>query len=171
MKAKDYLDIEIRLLLIKYGKQACLKAFAGVLDHPPQLLELDIMKMRREITPPSTQTRTRTRTRTPPSFNINAIIEKNPSKESLLRKINSKFESKDFLPELKDVRRFFDRYKGTSPTFKSRAAAQPKLLELIASIEKEELEKLLIARSNLSSQSSLGLISDEILRQKRDRDQ
>ncbi|MBU0885468.1 MAG: hypothetical protein KKG42_18860, partial [Gammaproteobacteria bacterium] len=119
MKSKEILDAEICLLLLKYGEQACIKSLAGHLGRPAELLRLDILKFQSRSTRPSSQ-----KARQASAFRIDDLVAQYPTKAEALRKLNSRFESKEFLPELKDVRRFFDRHSGTAGALKSRGAAQ-----------------------------------------------
>lgn len=80
-----------------------------------------------------------------------------------MRQLCARFDNRTFLPELKDVKRFFDRHGRPATVWKSRALAQASLFRVLADASMSELKTLLAEEPVGSNVSSLGLISDEIL--------
>lgn len=161
MNRNDLLEIEINLLLLKYSKQAIIKALAKGLDTHEEILNLDIKNQleKLKLTQPARPKKVKT-------FEIEEIIKDHPEKKELLLKLNNRYENKTFLPELRDIKRFFDKHHRSTSTIKSRASAQAATFRMLAALDKAELKRLLDAPSISQSDSALGLISDQILGRK-----
>lgn len=162
MSPQEILDLEVSLLLIKYGKESLFKTIAKRLEIDEAILnnELQILLNSKSFS--------KNKKRNPPKpFAIDSVIKGKEEKSNYLRQLFSRFENKTFLPELKDVKRFFDRYEMSAP--KSRLLAKAHLFKFLAELEISELEKLLDQKTtSIRESSALGLISDEILRRKKD---
>jgi hypothetical protein len=156
MISSNYLEYEVALLLAKYGKNAVLHALATKMQLSQEQLELVLKEM------PSKKPGSRRPT--PPLESIDQIIQEHPEKASFLRALQRRFQSRTFLPELRDVRRFFERHSRNVATLKSRADSSPRLFQLLAELDLPELEALCLAEQE-GGYSSLGVIADEILRQ------
>lgn len=154
----QFLDYEIILLLAKHGERPVLNALAKRLGISPQRLydQLnEITKLQINKAKPRKQ----------PNISrvVDYIAEKHPDKASNLRLLLEQFQDKTFLPELRDIKRFFERHGRPLDGIKSRAEAGPRLFELLATLETRDLEGL-YEGANKKGPSSLGLISDQIMR-------
>jgi hypothetical protein len=96
-------------------------------------------------------------------FSLAPLLVGREEKADTLKLLQARFENKTFLPELKDVKRFFDRHERHTPTFKSRLSAQAPLFTILADVDLATLKKLLTESPPGVAHSSLGIISDEIL--------
>lgn len=155
-----FLDYEAALLLAKYGERAVLGALAKQLKLTPEQLEACLQS------PPGRKSGMRS-TR-PPLLSdlVIQLAQEHPNKAEALRTLHSRLENRTFLPEIKDVRRFLEQHGGSPGNTKSRSASLPRVLKLLAELDVTELEGL--RQSQLeTSRSSLGLISDQILRRDR----
>jgi len=157
MSSPKFLDYELALLLAKYGRNALLGALAKKLELTPEQLEAILQ------TPLNEKSVSRSRKKPSPVDLVTQVAQEDPTKAHLLRTLYGRFENRTFLPELRDVRRFFDRHGRPLGASKSRAQSLPKVLRLLAELEVAELEALCQAQPE-NVYSSLGLISDEILR-------
>lgn len=155
-----FLVYEVALLLAKYGKDAVLRELARRLDCPQPELEGLLSEIEKKQKPPR-----RSRAAATPD-RLESIISQHPEKASQLRALHTRFGNRTFLPELRDVRRFFDQHSQSLGSTKSRAESLPKLLKLLAHFDLGELDALSRARE-AGEYSSLGIISDEILRRDR----
>ena len=160
MTHRDLLDADIALLLLRHGKSSVI----GTLAKHLQLSEVELEEMlsttlkRRRVQPPS-------KALSSPQFSIDRLIKGREYKEKFLRQLHAKFENRTFLPELKDVKLFLGRNKKSSASVKSRASAKSKIFMLLAELDLDSLEKLASEEAAEKSEfSSLGIISDEILR-------
>ncbi|UOK37216.1 hypothetical protein MJP36_22355 [Pseudomonas palleroniana] len=159
MTPTEMLDLEVSLLLLKYGKQRVLQSVARREGVPDIVIE-------RELKLGLFSKVSSDKRRAAPSkpFSIDSIVTDNSEKSLILRDLNAKFENRRFLPEFKDVKRFYERYGGRSALLKSRAASQTGLFKMLSNFELSELKKLTVEPPAQNEFSDLGLISDEILR-------
>jgi hypothetical protein len=154
-----FLDIEVSLLLSKYGKQAVVSAMARKLDLTPAEIDALLANVERLPEP-------RNFSRPDRADTIRSLIEAYPEKSEELRTLQEAFMNRAFLPELRDVRRFFEQHSGNLGHPKSRAESLLKVMRLLAEIDKEELVALVAVSQARPSKgySSLGIIAEEILR-------
>lgn len=158
--SSKFLDYEVALLLAKYGKNALLDELAKKLQLSPEQLERFLQ------TPLNQKSVSRSRKRPVPADLVAELAQEHPNKAEWLRTLHARFENRTFLPELRDVRRFFEHRARPLGTSKSRAESLPKVLRLLAELDVTELEALCHAQEE-NTYSSLGVISDEILRRYR----
>jgi hypothetical protein len=159
MSSSKFLDYEVALLLAKYGKNAVLDALAKKLQLTPDQLEVALQTF------PNEKSGSRSR-KTSTIDLVTQLAQENPNKAQLLRTLHGRFENRTFLPALRDVKRFFERHARQLGASKSRAESLPKVLRLLAELDVAELEALSHAQPE-NTYSSLGVISDEILRRDR----
>lgn len=160
MNDQNYLQYEIVLLLAKYGVRNVLNALASHLNIPPDVLEARLSEIS-QLKP-----RVTTKKHSDPAAIIESLIVQHPDKAEYLKKLFSRFQNKTFLPEFKDVKRFYNRHAADLGSVKSRTASIPKLFKLIAKLDNKDV-------ANLSDDftpgeySSLGIIADEIMRREK----
>src|SRR5437870_4040615 len=130
MSTPRFLDYEVALLLAQYGRSAVLSAVGRHLALSEAELEaaLDRLPAKGPIT-------NRTKKPTSPDDLIEAILSQYPDKADHLRKIRSRLESRFFLPDLRDVKRFCDQHGWPVKNLKSRQEFLPKLLKLMADLD------------------------------------
>lgn len=160
MSYSKFLDYEVALLLAKHGESALLGALAKQLKLTPEQLEAFLQS------PPARKSGARSTKRSLLSDLVTRLAQEHPNKAEALRKLHGRLENRTFLTERKDVRRFLDRHGSSLGSTKSRSAALPKVLKLLAELDVTELEELCEAQPK-TSRSSLELLSDEILRRDR----
>ena len=160
MTTATFLEYEVALLLAKYGREPVLRMLAEKLACPQTELEalLTTIEKKKAVAP---------RSRCAPTADrLETLISQHPEKAGQLRVLISRFQNRTFLPELRDVRRFFEQHSRNLGHTKSRAESLSKLLEILADLDLIELDALSNA-SDSGVYSSLGIISDEILRRDR----
>ena len=157
MTSQRFLEYEVVLLLAKYGKNALLHALAQKISVTPEELETLLQKL------PASKLGSRPTKRPSAQELISELAQAHPDKANMLRTLHGRFENRSFLPELRDVKRFFEQRTHTLGAAKSRVAALPKLLQLLSELPVSELEALTHSKPD-GTYSSLGIISDEILR-------
>ena len=157
MGADQFLDYEIALLLAKYGGKRVVTALARGLELPEERLQAKLTEVNK-LKPHASG-----RKRVDSSAVLDTIAAEHPEKISDLRLLLTRYENKTFLPELKDVRRFFARYSHPLRGIKSRTDSVPQLFSLLATLDVSELKKLTESIPE-KEYSSLGIISEEIMR-------
>lgn len=157
MTTGRFLAHEVALLLAKYGKDAVLQELAKRMSHSYAELEAVLIELERN--PPAA----RGRKKAGPADRLEAVVAQHPEKARQLRTLLARFDNRTFLPQLRDVRRFFEQHAHDLTPAKSRGESLPKMLKLLASLDVSELDALLKAKAP-DEASSLGVLSDEILR-------
>lgn len=157
MSASRFLDYEVALLLAKYGKSALLKVLAQKIDLTPEELESILQPL------PAHSRSSHPRKKQSASDLVEALAQEHPEKAQSLRALQARFENRSFLPELRDVKRFFEQRHRELGNAKSRVATFPKVMKVLAELDTAELAGLCQSQPQ-SGRSSLGIISDEILR-------
>lgn len=160
MSAPRFLDYEVALLLAKYGKSALLKTLAQKVNLMPEQLEAILQN------PPTQSRSTHSHKKQSASDLVDALAKEHPEKAQSIRVLQARFENRSFLPELRDVKRFFDQRRRTLGSVKSRVETFPKVVKLLVELDVAELNALCQSQPQ-SGYSSLGIISDEILRREK----
>ncbi len=155
-----FLDYEVALLLAKYGKGVLLSALAKKLELTPEQLETFLQTSLKE------RSVSRPMKKASVADLVLQLAQEYPNKAQVLRTLFGRLENRTFLPELRDVKRFFEQHARTLGVAKSRRESLSKVLKLLAELDVAELEGLCLAQPE-NTKSSLGLISDEILRRNR----
>lgn len=154
---RTLLGLEIRLLVARYGKARVVKALSTIDDVDLAGLHDDITGYERK--------RTRSGARRRPRRSIEEMVrEANPppASQGTVERLARAYDERDFLPELRDVRRFLEARGVSVGAFRSRSDALPTVLRVLAQQELEELTALDKGRSG--GGSDLGVITDQILR-------
>lgn len=157
MTPQQILRCQLALLLSSSGRERVLAALAELLKLPAE--ELEALLAAAEKLEPKGEKKPKSRGT---QETLELLVAQHPEKADALRTLNARFTNRTFLAELRDVRRFLERQPHPPKTLKSRTAALPKLLQVLASLDSNEL-KSLCEHPDTGGYSSLGIISDHIL--------
>jgi len=153
----QFLEIDVRLLVLRYGRQRVLNTIARLTDQTFEELEQHLQTV--EQKPKAAQT----------NASKPALVEivasecrERPDIAESLRTIALDFENRTFLPELRDVKRLFDRIGVPSSKLKSRIAAGPLLIRTLSKLSREELLRL-AQRDKVPGESDYSLLSRAIM--------
>ncbi len=149
------IDVEVRLLIVKYGYRRILEALSkaqgiSVTNIEAALTNLEKAKptKKRKTTKPLTEI-------------VERFISRVPENANLLRELANRFENRTFLPQMKDVRRFLGPFGVDSKSLKSRNDSAKKVFEKLSELPSVELEEL-VAHSP-SEESAFSELADEII--------
>lgn len=156
MSTSQLLDYEILLLLAKHGKERILTALADKLH-----LTMDELQCRLEELKLIQPKHGRRKQLDPEEF-LDGLLKRYPSKSENLKLLYTRYDSKAFLPELRDVRAFLDRHSSNPAPVKSRMEALPQLFELLACFDSTFLA-VLCQPPESRAHSDLAVIADAIL--------
>lgn len=92
-----------------------------------------------------------------------AKMELSSEKKPIAVELAKRFENKAFLPTFGDIRNFCQIYGIDEPASKSRASAIPRIFKFIATMETDEIQRIL-DDGMFSGPSRLGPIADAIRR-------
>jgi hypothetical protein len=133
----NLLDIDVQLLLLRYGRHNVLQALARTTNQTLEQIEQQLQALaERKAGKPK---------RAAPSIPelAEAHAKERPDIAEPLRTIAVRFENRTLLPQLRDIQRLLERAGITHGKLKSRTAAAPLLLRTLAKLPPEELAHLL----------------------------
>jgi len=149
------LNIEIRLLIIKYGYKNILEALSKAKGISIDEIESLIVSLEKKSA-------MRKPTRKKSVIEVAEDVISGAEHYASLHKLAIKYQSKEFLPELKDVRRFLERSGIKSNKLKSRINSTKKVFEFLRGLPKYELESLLTEIPE-NGESAFSALANEII--------
>lgn len=151
------LELELRLLIARYGKAKVAKVLSGIGNTDLPAIKAGIEKYEDGAKRSKAQRRT--------EKIIEEIVREvnpvNPEIAQLLEQLARAYENKEFLPELRKVKKFLEYRDIPTLKIRSRRDALPFVLQALASCSIDELREF--NETKRSSRSDLGIITDQIL--------
>ncbi len=152
------LDLELRLLIARYGKKKITKALSEIGGTDLPAIKAGIEGYEDGAKRSKAQRRT--------EKSIEEMVREanpvNPDITHLLEKLVRAYKNKEFLPALQTVRQFLeDRDIPISKKIRSRRDALPIVIQALASCSIDELREL--DERKRGGRSDLGIITDQIL--------
>jgi hypothetical protein len=151
----EILAIETRLLLAKHGLEPILRELATAENVTIEELRARIEQIRER----------RSRPRPKPISSAVELVDAkqlSQSEKSKFRILAERFDSRRFLPNLRDVTAFLRRHGIERKKLKSRAVAFPLILKVISTIPDEEFVELL-ADAESSDEGDYALLAKKII--------
>jgi len=150
----EFLDLEIRLLVLKYGRPSVLQSLARLENTSFEELERRLDEIskkpaRKRKEPPS------------PEEAVDQLKISNPVLKTRLLTFAREFERKRFLPDMRDAVRF-GQQQGIQIRVKSRREAFPKVAAILAKFPVSKLDDLLEHVGE--EQGSFARLADAIIR-------
>ncbi len=153
----ELLEIDVRLLVLRYGRQKVLGALSRLIEQTPA--ELDQQLRALGLKKPAD----RKKAPNPPLVDVAASeCRDHPEILEPLRALAVAFENRSFLPNLRNVQRFLDRSGAPPRKFKSRAIAGPVVIRALSKLPKDELTSL-ASRDATGGESEYSLLSRAIM--------
>ncbi len=153
---KELLQLELRLLVARYGKAEVADGLATIEGVDRAALDNDIGGYAKK--------KAKTRARRHQQKSVEEMVRlanPPPAVRDLVEKLAHAFQGREFLPQFRDVRRFLESRRITVSKFRSRADAFPTLLRVLSEQDVDELTALYERLAG--SGSDLGIITDQIL--------
>jgi hypothetical protein len=153
----ELLNIDVHVLVLRYGRQKVLAALSRLVEQTPAQLEEQLQALDHK--------KSASRRKAPnPSLVEVATSECRGDPDILepLRVLAVAFENRSFLPNLRDVQRFLDRAGASPQKFKSRAIAGPAVIRALSRRPKDELTSL-ASRDASGGESDYSLLSRAIM--------
>ncbi len=148
------LDIDVQLLILRYGRPKVLQALARLGDQTVEDLEHQLRAAEQE---PKAK-----RQKLHAIDLIASACRERPEIAESLRALAVRFDNRTFLPHLRDVRRFLDRIGASPAKLRSRAAAAPFLMQALAKRTSEDLSRLSITDES-AGESDYSLLAHAIM--------
>ena len=158
---EEFLDLELRLLILRYGKERVIRALAKITDQSPDEFKNALQVAERKSHAPTKSKRIR-RKPSLPELTAAAAMEQ-PEKAESLRHVMAAFASRTFLPKLRDVDRFLDKRKAAHGRIKSRDSAGPVVIHALIAMSIDELNQL-AATTLTSGESDYTILAREIMK-------
>ena len=151
------LDLELKLLIARYGKAKVAKALSKIGN-----TDLPAIKAGIEDYEIGTK-RSKAQRRTEKSIEemVRDVNPDRPDITHLLEKLARAYKNKEFLPNLGEVKRFLEERDISTSKIRSRRPALRAVLKVLASCSIDELREL--DEEKRGSRSDLGIITDQIL--------
>ena len=132
----DLVTLEVRLLLARYGFRRVVEALAKVRDQSAEQIEAELKRLEAASAGHKGE----------PKRSLGRLLArlsaKNPEQASSIRELVELYKQGRFLPSLRMAEDFVAGRTGHRPRFRSRRAALPSLVEVIAAIPPEQLSGL-----------------------------
>ncbi len=154
----DLLEIDVQLLIKRYGLGPVLNALAELEHQTLDQIEQRIQSLKRS----SSNSRTSRRHRQSLQEIVNLVASGNDEILEPLRLLAERYESRSFLHNLRDVQLFFSRLGEPHRSFKSRELAGPILMRALAKLPLEDLLRL-SKEEQESGESDYSLLSRAIM--------
>jgi len=150
-----YLQIELRLLLLRHGRRAIVQALAELGEQTPEDVERELAaaherKKKRKAAAPS------------PAELVAKACKDRPEIIELVGTLVTRFENRSFLPNLRDVVRFLDQAGYPHGRLRSRRKAVGHVVKALSQTSTDELRRLNAPPSS-SGESDYALLAREIM--------
>jgi hypothetical protein len=150
-----FLKLEMRLVLLRYGRRAIVEALADMGEQTPEDIERELAAAQEK----------KTSRRSVPKLPVDLIADAcrdRPEIAEILRTFVTRFENRSFLPKLRDIERFLDRVGFPHGRMKSRRAAVGHVIKALSQINADELRRL-AALPSPQGESDYALLAREIM--------
>lgn len=155
-----FLSFDVTILLARYGE----KSVIGELSKQVNLREDELEdKLARIRSLPKRESKSK---KAAPEFSLELYMSERPDIAEQMKVLDSRYDNRTFLSELRHVKRFLERRGVPSANIKSRELGKRKVFELITSLSGKEVS-VLMSEDAVAGESSLGIISDQILRHRK----
>lgn len=160
MMTTDFLKAQIRLLIAQFGRKAVLEALAGATGATPEQIEDEIAKL-------ETKRHTKSSKRDKPLDELLlSLSPASPHTKELLAQLGRMFESKQFLPNLRDAEEFLRRSGAPDRKYKSRKEALSPVLKRLSEMPESELESMVAHNTNTSGKSDYAVLANQLMGKK-----
>lgn len=152
----ELLQIEVEILLLKYGEDSVLKALSAAISSTEEELRGKISVLKEKKSKITKNVRTKKQ-----PLDVAKEVIVGSINEDQLMSLAIRYQNREFLPQLKDVRRFLGRFDITK-NVKSRNDATRVVFESLRRCSQEEL-KGLTSDSDTEGQSSFAKLTEHII--------
>lgn len=156
MTKDKLLELEVKLLIARHGRQAVLQTLSAINRVSLNQLEKEISSVGK-----GSGHRKRRRTKSLDEL-VEAEHPANNDKKALLLTLMHSYSAREFLPGLKDVRRFLESRGETIHSVRSRVDAMPKVVRALSGLPQDVL-RALIEDSDPAKRNDLGILAKEII--------
>jgi hypothetical protein len=160
MMTNDFLKTQLRLLIAQFGRRTVLESLANATDVTPEQIHKEIAKLET--------------TRRAKSFKRDKSLEEllasltpvSTHAKELLAQLGRMFETKQFLPNLRDAEGLLRRRGIPERKYKSRKEVFGPILRCLSEMAESELESLVAHNSNASGKSDYAVLANQLMGKK-----
>ena len=152
----ELLQIEVEILLLRYGEASVLKALSAAISSTEEELrgKINVLKEKKAKTTKNARAKKQ-------PLDVAKEVIVGSANEDQLMSLAIRYQNREFLPQLKDVKRFLGRFNVTKDV-KSRNDATRVVFESLSRCSQEELKELASA-SDTEGQSSFAKLAEHIM--------
>jgi hypothetical protein len=154
---RTLLDLELRLLIVRHGRTQVSEALSAIGEVDLAMIDSRVRDHEKKVQ----KNRLQSGRRKSIGEMIREANPRNLDAERLIGKLARAYERKEFLPELRDVKKFLQSQRHQVAKLRSRATALPAVLSVLAACTDDELREL--DEGRWIRGSDLGVITDQIL--------
>jgi hypothetical protein len=157
MNTHDYLKFQIRLLVAEFGRRPLVEAFAAASEVAPdqiheELAKLEANKRAKAVKHPKS---------------LDELIAGLPATTDEQRRaiasLGRLYESKQFLPNLRDAEEFLLRSGASAGKHRNRKDALLLILKALASMSQSELDAILADATRHPGQSDYAILANQLM--------
>ena len=153
---QQFLDIEVKLLLAKYGRREVVKCLAGISSASVDEIEAELRRVARLD---------RADKHSKSNHEVSVIDEVcagRPDVKEVLERLSLFYDGRGFLPELRDVQGFLEQH-GVAARPRSRKTALPAVLRTLAMLSSSELRNLCDQVTRIQGTSEFALLANGLM--------
>src|SRR5438270_10861751 len=157
MSTSDFLRLHLRLLVSQFGRRSVLDALADVSGVSPEKIDTEIAaheEKKRAKAPKHDKSLEEL---------LRYLRVASEEVKKVIADIGHLYETKQFLPNLRDAEEFLRRTDASSKKFKSRRAALGAVLKVLSEMTLDELQSLLTQITSSHGQSDYSLLANQLM--------
>lgn len=132
----DLVRIKLRLLLLQHGRREVVQALAALGEQTVEDVEAELRKLEQKKA-------SRTRRVVSAVDALGDVHRDIPETDEPLRRLAIRFDNRSFLPQLRDVQLFLERFNSAKRKVKSRRDAAQQVVSALSRLTADELSQLL----------------------------
>lgn len=160
MTTNDFLKLQLRLLVAQFGRKSVLDALAGLSDASPEQLQAEIARL-----DAAKRAKSAKREKSPDEL-LASLPPMTEEIRNLVMQVARLYQSKLFLPNLRDAEEFLRRRGAASRKFKSRATALGAVLKALSVMPATELGSLVTQNMTADAQSDYAILANQLMGKK-----
>jgi hypothetical protein len=154
--ATDFVDLDVKLLLLRHGKAKVLRSLAQV----ENVSDVDIQRELAKVAKGKNGTR---KSRSGASELIEKAHINDERSRQIIKSLIKEFEQKRFLPDHSQIERFCADH-GVQAVFRNRYEALPLIISALARVSPDGLESLLKSVPAVPDSDSFAHLAEAIMR-------
>jgi hypothetical protein len=157
MSPNDFMKLQVRLMIAHFGRRNVLEALATASDMSPEELEKELAELK--------QRSSAKRTKREKSLEemITGLPPMDDERRKMVEHLGRQFESKQFLPELRDAQEFFRKGGAVAKKHRSRRDALIAVLKMLRTMPLDELSALVSETTGGAGQSDFTLLANQLM--------